>query len=198
MGRDTALLPLADGGPPMLAIVLDSLASVADDVFIVANGREQYQAFGVRIVPDLECGNGALGGIHAAVSHSLHERCLVVACDMPFLNSALLRRMADEPGDFDVLIPLLPGESRQRADGLVFQTLHAIYSKQCLPAIEAHLAQGRRQVVGFFKDVRVRTLDSGEIMRWDPGLESFFNANNPEALERAGAINAKRELQVGS
>ena len=196
MGRDKALLPLADGGPAMLALVLDSLAVVADDVFIVANDREKYRGFGVLIVPDLHPGNGALGGIQAAVNHSIHERCLVVACDMPFLNPALLKRMADEPRDYDVLVPLIPGESRQRGDGLVFQTLHAIYSKQCLQPIEERIAQGKRQVVGFFEDVRVRTLDIAEITRWDAGLQSFFNANSPEALELAGDISANLEPHV--
>ena len=197
MGRDKALLPLANGGPTMLALVLDSLAGVADDVFVVANDLEKYRGFGVRIVPDLHPGNGALGGIQAAVEHAIHERCLVVACDMPFLNPALLRRMADEPGDYDVLVPLIPGESRQGGDGMVFQTLHAIYSKQCLEPIERRIAQGQRQVVGFFEDVRVRTLDIVEIARWDPGLQSFFNANNPEALALAADISANREPKGG-
>ena len=198
MGRDKALLPLAKGGPAMLALVLDSLAVIADDVFIVANDPQKYHAFGVRVVPDLHPGNGALGGIQAAVEHGIHERCLVVACDMPFLNPALLRRMADEPSDYDVLVPLIPGESRQGGDGMVFQTLHAIYSKQCLEPIGRRLAQGKRQVVGFFEDVRVRTLDITEIARWDPSLQSFFNANNPEALALAAEISANREPKAGA
>ena len=198
MGQDKALLPLANGGPTMLALVVDSLAGIADDVFIVANDRRKYQALGVRVVPDLHPGNGALGGIQAAVEHANHERCLVVACDMPFLNPALLRRMADEPRDYDVLVPLIPGESRQGGDGLVFQTLHAIYSKQCLEPIERRIAQGKRQIVGFFEDVRVRTLDIGEISRWDPSLQSFFNANNPDALALASEISANREPKGGA
>jgi molybdopterin-guanine dinucleotide biosynthesis protein A len=104
--------------------------------------------------------------------------------------------MADEPRDYDVLVPLIPGESRQRDDGLVFQTLHAIYSKRCLPFIEKRIAQGRKQVVGFFEDVRVRTLDVAEITRWDPDLLSFFNANTPEAMLVATRISALAERDV--
>jgi molybdenum cofactor guanylyltransferase len=198
MGRDKALLPLTNGGPAMLALVLDSLAGVADDLFIVANDPGKYHEFGVRIVPDLHPGNGALGGIEAAVEHATDERCLVVACDMPFLNRALLRRMANEPRDYDVLVPLIPGESRQGGDGLVFQTLHAVYSKECLQPIERRIAQGKRQVVGFFEDVRVRTLDIVEIARWDPSLQSFFNANSPEALALAADISVNREPAAGA
>ena len=118
----------------------------------------------------------------------MHEHCLVVACDMPFLSGALLRRMADEPRDYDVLVPVIPGESRQGSEGKVFQTLHAIYSKRCLPAIESRIREGKRQVVGFFDAVRVREIDVAEILEWDPELRSFFNANTPDALAAAATL----------
>ena len=152
---------------------------------------------GARVVPDLIGDVGALAGIQAAVTWSAHEHCLVVACDMPFLSPPLLQRLADEPRDYDVLVPLIPGESRQRSDGLVFQTLHAIYSKRCLPFIEKRIAEGNKQVVGFFDDVRVRTLDLAEISRWDPDLRSFFNANTPDALRLAAQVNALLERDPG-
>jgi len=198
MGTDKALLPLVAGGQPMLGLVVERLSSVADDVLVVANDQERYSSFGARVVPDLHRHVGALGGIQAAIEWSAHDYCLVVACDMPFLSLPLLRQMASEPRNYDVLVPLIPGESRQRGDGLVFQTLHAIYSKRCLPYIEKRIAEGRKQVVGFFEDVRVRTLDVTEITRWDPNLRSFFNANTPDALlaaARVGAL-AERDEQI--
>jgi molybdopterin-guanine dinucleotide biosynthesis protein A len=193
MGTDKALLPLLAGGEPMLGVVLKRLSAVADDVLVVANDRAKYAALGARVVPDLRPDVGALGGIQAAIASSEHDYCLVVACDMPFLSLPLLRRMADEPRDYDVLVPLIPGESRQRSDGLVFQTLHAIYSRDCLPFIEKRIAEGKKQVVGFFEDVRVRALDVAEIARWDPDLRSFFNANTPEALRAAAQLMSVAE-----
>ena len=193
MGSDKALLPLVAGGQPMLGVVLERLSAVADDVIVVANDQERYAAFGAPVVPDLSRQVGTLGGIQAAIAWSAREHCLVVACDMPFLSLPLLRRMADEPRDYDVLVPLTPGESRQRDDGLIFQTLHAIYSKRCLPFIEKRIAEGRKQVVGFFDDVRVRTLDLAEITRWDPDLRSFFNVNTPEAMQAAARMQTLRE-----
>jgi molybdenum cofactor guanylyltransferase len=193
MGIDKALLPLVAGGQPMLGMVLERLSAVADDVFVVANHEARYASLGARVVPDLHPDVGALGGIESAIACSAHVHCLVVACDMPFLCLPLLRRMADETRDYDVLVPLIPGESRQRNDGLVFQTLHAIYSKSCLPFIEKRIAEGKKQVVSFFEDVRVRTLDVAEIARWDPDLRSFFNANTPEALRVAAEVSASSE-----
>jgi molybdopterin-guanine dinucleotide biosynthesis protein A len=198
MGTDKALLPLVAQGKPMLGVVLERLSAVSDDVFVVANDQARYSALAARVVPDLHRDVGALGGIQAAIASSGHDYCLVVACDMPFLSLPLLRRMADEPRSYDVLVPLIPGESRQRGDGLVFQTLHAIYSKRCLPFIEKRIAEGNKQVVGFFKDVQVRTLDVAEIARWDPGMQSFFNANTPEALRVAAEVSALTEPDANS
>src|SRR5215210_6290328 len=177
----------------MRGVVLERLSAGADDMIVVADEQARYTGFGVRVVPDLSRHVGALGGIQSAIAWSVHEHCLVVACDMPFLSLPLLHRMADEPRDYDVLVPLIPGESRQRGDGLVYQTLHAIYSKRCLPFIEQQIAAGNKQVVGFFEDVRVRTLDVGEIARWDPSLQSFFNANTPEALRVAAQLSVSTE-----
>ncbi|MGH2618885.1 MAG: molybdenum cofactor guanylyltransferase, partial [Thermomicrobiales bacterium] len=185
MGTDKALLPVGEDGRPMLALVLEQLQTVATDLMVVANDRKRYEPFGARVVPDVHVDVGTLGGVHAAISQAAHEYCLVVACDMPLLNAALLARMASEPRDYDVLVPVLPGQSRQGGEGFVFQTLHAIYSKRCLPAIERRIAAGNRQVIGFFDTVRIRTIDEAEIRKFDPTLQSFFNANTPEALAEA-------------
>jgi molybdopterin-guanine dinucleotide biosynthesis protein A len=198
MGTDKALLPLVAGGQPLLGLVLERLSVVAEDVFVVANDEARYAPLGARVVPDIHHDVGALGGIQAAITWSAHQYCLVVACDMPFLSLPLLRRMSGEPRDYDVLIPLTPGDSRQGGDGLVFQTLHAIYSKSCLPFIEKRIAEGKKQVIGFFEDVRVRTLDVTEIARWDPDLQSFFNANTPEALRVAADMSASAERDADS
>ena len=195
MGRDKALLPVHEDGPPLLKIVLDHLKLVATDLFVVATARPEYESFGVPLVPDDVEGGGALSGIHAALRSARQQHCLIVACDMPFLSPALLKHMARQPRDYDVLVPLTPGESRQRSDGLVYQTLHAIYSRTCLESIERQLKSGRRQVIGFFPEVKVRTLSLGEISAHDAVLNSFFNANNPAALAQAAEMEATIEYQ---
>jgi len=184
MGTDKALLPLVPGGPPLLRLVLDRVAAVADDVIVVANTRPGYDGFGVPVVPDRFPDGGTLGGIATAIGAADGAHVLVVACDMPFLDINLLRWLAGRPRDYDVLVPRLPGESRQ-GSGFVYQTLHAIYGPGCLAPIERRLAAGRRQVIGFFEEVRVRSIEIDEVRRFDPDLRSFFNANTPEAAEEA-------------
>jgi molybdopterin-guanine dinucleotide biosynthesis protein A len=184
MGVDKALLSIRPGDPPMAEIVISRLRKVAQDVMIVASDRPEYERFGVRIVPDRVPGSAALGGIATALTEATFDHCLVVACDMPFLNVELLTWMAEQPRDYDVLIPYLPGQSRQ-GGGFVYQTLHAIYGKHCLQAIERQLDAGNRQVIGFFDSVEVRPIAEDQVLVHDPTLRSFFNANSLQAVEQA-------------
>jgi molybdopterin-guanine dinucleotide biosynthesis protein A len=190
MGADKALISLRPGSPPFLAATRDRVRPISDDVFVIATNRPQYAQFGMPVIPDEVEDSGALGGILTALRHARHDHCLVIPCDLPFLNLALLTWMVSQSRDYDVLIPYLPGESRQ-GRGFVYQTLHAIYGKRCLPAIEHKLAAGRKQVIGFFDDVRVRPVDEPTVRTFDPELRSFFNANTPEALAAARAIAAE-------
>ncbi len=187
MGKDKALLDFL--GEPLLGRVLRRVSPLTDDLFIVAAGRPEYECFGVRQVPDRVPGTGALGGIFTAIAEARHERCLVLACDLPFVNPDLLRFMAEQPLDYDVLIPTLAAERSDQGGQETLETLHAIYSRACLPAIERQLQAGHYKVIGFFPDVRVRRLPEELVRRFDPELLSFFNANTPEsyawALERA-------------
>jgi molybdopterin-guanine dinucleotide biosynthesis protein A len=54
--------------------------------------------------------------------------------------------------------------------------------------VAARLAAGDRPMVSFLPDVRVRTIQSDELRRIDPALQSFFNINTPEDWRAAGQI----------
>ena len=184
MGVDKALLRLPPEDKPLLQIVIDAVRPISDDVFVVSRPRPEYERFGVPVRPDLYHEAAVLGGIGSAVRHARREYCLVVSCDHPFLNRDLLAAMAAEGGDWDVLVPTFLGESRQ-GGRLVRQTLHAIYRRTTIPAIERSIADGQLQIVSFFGEVHVRELDVEFVARFDPELRSFFSVNTPEAFETA-------------
>jgi molybdopterin-guanine dinucleotide biosynthesis protein A len=196
MGTDKARIRLTPGGPTLIERVVAAVRAVADDVFLVAND-DRLAGLALRTVPDAFPGAGPLGGIYSAVAGAREEHCLVVACDMPFLAPALLRALADEPRDYDVLAPFLTvGENRQGASDGVYETLHAIYGRGALPAMRARLEAGRYRIVGFFPEVRVRPFPEGAIRRHDPALRSFFNVNTPERLAEArGLLGVAPEMR---
>lgn len=196
MGEDKAFLQV--GGRPLIERVLDAVAAVADEAIIVTNTPEKYAGQRVRLVRDVYPGTGALGGIYTGLRTARNERCLVVACDMPFLNPDLLQYMAGQSEQYDVVIPYL-GEGPPPADAWVaakahdLHPLHAIYSKRCLEPIERAIQQGDLRTIAFLPEVRVRFLSRAEIDQFDPEHRSFFNANTPQELRYARELSRQIE-----
>lgn len=191
MGQDKALLLFL--GRPLIARVIETAKTLSDDLFIVASDRPAYARFGVPLEPDRFPDAGSLGGIYSGISRARHDACLVVACDMPFLNRRLLEHMARVERAYDVLVPALAAERSDQGAGETLETLHAIYTKRCLGAIERRLRAGRYKITGFFDDVRVQRIPEDEVRRLDPELLSFFNANTPEEWSWALARAARRQ-----
>ena len=173
MGQDKAWILL--DGEPLIRRVANVLAQVADEVFIVAN-EPRYASLGLRVVADRYPDGGALGGIATGVAAATHDTVLVAACDMPFLAPEVWRVLLDHRDDADVVIPRVAGE---------FETLHALYAKACVPAMERSLAAGKLRVISFFDEVRVQPIAEAELRIADPSLRSFTNVNTPEELANA-------------
>jgi molybdopterin-guanine dinucleotide biosynthesis protein A len=176
MGTNKALLRLTPGGPTLIEQVVDRLRPFGP-LLLVTNTPDAYAFLGLPMVPDALPGTGALGGLYSGLAAAEAGANFVVACDMPALQPALLRYMADQPRAYDVLIPRWTEPGRAKP---VLETLHAIYSRACLPAIRAHLDAGDLRLISFLPDVRVRYLDEPELRAVDPDLGSFRNVNTPE------------------
>lgn len=184
MGQSKALLELA--GERLIERVLARLRAVSQEQLVITNTPEEFPflAGQVRLIPDeTGPGQGPLAGIASALSEARHPRVLVVATDMPFLNVALLRYLAQLDPAAAVVVPRLSPDAFP-------ETLHAIYGRSTLPLIRAQLATGRRKISAFFSQVRVREVGPEEIRQFDPAFRSFFNANTPEewaeAMREAG------------
>nr|WP_290670103.1 molybdenum cofactor guanylyltransferase [Ardenticatena sp.] len=177
MGRDKTLLRLH--GEPLIARVVRRLHALTDDVLVVTNEPQKYAPLHLpaRFVADVGGpGQGPLAGIAAALQAARAERVAIVAADMPFLNVALLRFLADYAPEADVVVPVIEAD---RAE-----TLHAIYGRGALPAVMQALQAGRRRVVAFFDNVRVVRVPADVLRPLDPDLRSFLNANTPEEWAR--------------
>jgi len=174
MGQNKALMSL--GGKRLVDRAVEVMRSVFDDLLMVTNTPDVYADLGMPMVPDVWPEKGSLGGVYSAIYHVATPYCLVVACDMPFLRAAVLRYLITQMADYDVVVPDVLGE---------LQTLHAIYSKACLQPIEHRLETNRLRIVGFFPDVRVRTVTASELEPYDPELLAFQNLNTPEEFQAA-------------
>ena len=183
LGRDKAVEPF--DGQPLVRRVIDRVAPLTGEIVVVVADAARGQALPLeaehRVAVDIYPDCGSLGGIFSGLSSAANNWGLVVACDMPFLNAPLLEYMLAQRGDCDAVVP---------RPGAFPEPTHALYSRACLPHIEARLQANDLKISGFFDDVRVRYLDEGEVRRFDLDLLSFFNVNSPEDLARAHALAA--------
>jgi molybdopterin-guanine dinucleotide biosynthesis protein A len=176
MGTNKSFVPLL--GKPMIEHVLERVSDLGQrETILITNEPELYAHLGLPMFSDTLPDKGSLGGIYTALLNSRGEYTLCVACDMPFLNPALLRHMiALITPETDVIVP--------RVDGYP-EGLCAIYSQRCLEPISRKLEADRLKIIGFYDDVRVRYLDEAEWQPFDLRGMSFRNINTPDELRGA-------------
>ncbi|NUM48835.1 MAG: molybdenum cofactor guanylyltransferase [Anaerolineales bacterium] len=188
MGRDKALVPF--GGRTMIEYILQQTEGLAQDTIIITNTPEAYQFLQLPLFPDVIPDWGALGGLYSAIFHAPQNTCLVLACDMPFINRPLLAHFISLIADYDAVIPHLdPTGNKMPAFAEPFR---AVYRKSCLPPIKAAIDAGQRRVISFFDQVNIRFVDRHEIEVYDPGLQTFLNVNTKEDLLKAEQIAQRR------
>jgi len=168
MGSNKALLPYRGGR--FVEAIHRQLFQLFDEVLLVTNTPEQYAFLPCRKVADIYPGMGALAGLHAGLQQSLGDHIFAVACDMPYLNSALISRITALRNAADVVIP--------HGDKGV-EPLHALYGRACLAPMEQSLLAGRKRIVSFFPEVRVAHISQDDVAALDPDFASFRNINTP-------------------
>jgi molybdopterin-guanine dinucleotide biosynthesis protein A len=173
MGQNKAFLEVQ--GERIIDRIKRIFTDLFEEVLLVTNSPRDYLDLNLRIVTDLYREKGALGGIFSGLFHASFSHAFVTACDMPFLNPALIAHLARLSPGYDIVIP-------RTEDGL--QPLHAVYSRKCLPFMEDLLREGNLKILDFFHRVRKREVPAGEMIPYDPQLASFLNLNTPEDLTR--------------
>jgi molybdopterin-guanine dinucleotide biosynthesis protein A len=146
------------------------------EVLVITNTVEDYLHLEVTVLRDVIPGLGPLGGIYTGLLFAQGRSVFVTACDMPFLQPAVVRQMVQLAGGYDVVVP-------QKKEGL--EPLHAIYSPRCLPHIKDMLERGKLQVISFFQAVKVYRLSQQEMRQLDPQELSFYNINTPNDMDKA-------------
>jgi len=161
---------------PVFEHVLARVEPLDFPIILITNKPDQYRQYALPMFSDVLPGKGALGGLYTAIQSSQTEYTLCVACDMPFLNTALLSSMIDVCAGWDIVIPRIGG---------LPEAMHAIYRKTCLEPIQSQIDQGNLKASGFFEQMVVKYMEEAEIRRLDPDLRSFINLNTPDDLASA-------------
>lgn len=187
LGRNKAEVVI--GKKSLFQWVLYRISFLKSEVIVVASNEEfspwltGYPDY--KVVTDIYPDRGPLVGIFTGLTVAESPYSLVVGCDMPFLNQALLSHMIQVAPGFDVVVPRV---------GDLVEPLHAVYSKSCLPLMESMIKQDNLSVHRLLGLVKVRYVDSDEIERFDPEHLSFFNINSQAELEMARELVNRRDI----
>jgi molybdopterin-guanine dinucleotide biosynthesis protein A len=174
MGRDKALLPW--GTATLLDHTLDRLRAVCSEVRILGGEDARYADRNVLVLADGIPDAGPLAGIRAGLESSGSRVGLFLAVDLPFVPTALLRRLLERAEGVDAAVPVTD-------DGP--QPLCAAYGPGCLPPIRRRLDAGERKMTCFWPDVDVRTLGTAELSAFGEPGALFRNLNTPDDYEGA-------------
>lgn len=184
-GRDKAFEKLM--GKPLVEYVIEVLAPVAGNLFIVADSGDRFAAYSDRltVVTDEVPGLGPLGGLYAGLKASPDDYSVAAPCDSPFIDIALMEYMLQTAADTgaDALIPRYEGRNH---------TVNAVYSKTCVPAIESSLDDGLFRISSIFDKIKVKYVDDDTINGFVGGCLSFFNVNTTEDMKEANRILSER------
>ncbi|MDI6782282.1 MAG: molybdenum cofactor guanylyltransferase [bacterium] len=188
-GSDKAEMVIKGKG--VLETLINSLSGVCQKIIVVSNAQHavSYSAKhpDVRVVGDVICGIGPLGGIHAGLLASDTQYNLVLACDMPFINTGFVRYMVSQIKPEDMaIIPMIANRA---------EPLCGIYDRGCSNEIEGLIgtntvgSQGKKArefcILRLLDRVRVRYIEEEAIRQFDPQLHMFFNINTRQDMKQA-------------
>ncbi len=83
------------GGEPIVTRQLRALAPLVAERYVVAGDPAPWVGCDARVLTDRSPGLGPLAGIEAALAATDAEALLVFACDLPFLDAALVTTLRD-------------------------------------------------------------------------------------------------------
>lgn len=164
---------------------LDIMKQCFKNIFIITNQPEKYSYLNVPMLGDAYNVRGPMTGIFTALLNSPDRWIFVSACDMPFINSQVIKYMASKRSGFDAIIPIssLPSSTKAKAEKDYTEPLFAFYSTRLLPALERAVNSNNRSLRDFLKNKRVQYISTGQIKELDNSSKSFINLNTPEDIE---------------
>jgi molybdopterin-guanine dinucleotide biosynthesis protein A len=180
-GQNKAFLEL--DGIRLIDRVTATMKNIFRQVILITNEKDHYEYLGLPTIEDLIKGLGPIGGIYTGLMSISDQAGFFVACDMPFINSQLIRYMVDIKDNYAAVIP-------SGASGL--DPLHAIYSRSCLDVIKNLIAAQRYQVRLFYEQISVRYVTQDEIRRFAPSQRALLNINTPDEFARIQHVHKTR------
>lgn len=161
MGSDKGFIKL--NGYTFMSHIIEAMKPIVNTVIIVSNNSD-YDEFGYKRIEDIIKDSGPLAGLYSGLYHSKTENNLVLSCDVPLINSSVLKQLID---GFDNGFDVIQLQSQNKTIPLI-----ALYKKQCFYKCLELLDKGEKRL-----RIAVEQLKSKTIML-DSELDKYVNNIN--------------------
>ncbi len=164
MGSDKGFLSL--NGIPFISLIIKTVKPFVDDIIIVSNNPD-YDIFNLKRVEDILKDAGPLAGLYSGLYHSETEKNLVLSCDVPLINGAILKKLIEGIDPEKDVVQL---QSQGKTMPLI-----AIYKKHCMPRCLDLLQEGERRLREAVMQLETKTIEL------DPDLEQYVRNINTKS-----------------
>ena len=186
-GQDKGLVRLDE--KPLIVHLLDKIAGIIDEAFVVVNSETQKTKFAevirkkARVVIDKTNIRTPLVGALAGFEAVQAEYALLLTCDTHFLSQKVLGFLLDACTNKAATIPRWPNSN--------IEPLQAAYNVEAAsPAAKTVVEEGKLDMRSMIEKMRnIRYVSTIVLQQFDPTLKTFFNVNTPSDLRKAEAIN---------
>jgi molybdopterin-guanine dinucleotide biosynthesis protein A len=163
------------GSKPLVSYSIAALEPLCSEILLSANYElEIYSKFGLKIVQDEIRGIGPLGGLLACLKQSQTRFNLVLSCDIPFVETDLLKYLLAQIDNEQVVVPV-------HGDGVV-EPLCGYYNTNVISQIEESLRSGNYKVLDFINKIRLKKILIDEKLPFF-NEQLFYNINNLNQIE---------------
>jgi len=172
-GQDKSRLVV--GGRTIIVRQLEVLQHVTSDIFVVGPRDGRFDDLDVPVYPDIVAGCGALGGLHTALETATARRVIVVACDLPFLDVAVLSRLCELAEGHDAAWIRGPRGP---------EPFIACYQRDVRTVVADRLSRRLLKVADLAEVIRVAWLEGAELRALGGGERVLANLNTPDDYAR--------------
>jgi molybdopterin-guanine dinucleotide biosynthesis protein A len=171
MGMEKGLVKFKN--KPLIQYAIDTLGPACGQIIISSNSNA-YQYTGLRIIPDEVRGIGPVGGIHACLNASATNDNIVLSCDTPFINKALIGHLIQNHQGALAAVPWFGNDK--------YEPVSAYYHKDFAKVLAAFIRDKNYKLPDIFNKVKITKLRMEGLDFYYPGL--FYNINSREDIER--------------
>jgi len=166
MGSDKGLVNFK--GEPMILHILRVLEKLNMPTSIIS-GNKGYMKFGKPVYKDLIPDKGPLGGLYTALEFSSSPMLILLACDMPSINSESLNKLIELATSGKIVVS---------TDGKNISPLFACYPKSLKTAVENAISSDELKMLDF-------------VLKQSYSLLDLAVEGNTQVLQN---LNTKKEL----